>query len=368
MGSVKLKEKYTNWVKTLTPYDEKKVFVWLGPAGLGDKLTNLPAFRHLKTMYPDRKIVLYTEPLIFDLWKSCRYIDVAIPEGYIRGDQALNIMKEDMGIKAFWSFYEHHQKHIVASSVEYICNTEYTDDIPLEYELDVFDYDIPEIADHQATITNLARGKPIAGIAPAYTMYSRMWDVKYWEKLTTLLKSEGYYVVAFGGNNDLDPKNVDLNMCGKYKIRQVPHILDVVDVMFTLNSGMLHLASVNQTIPIVYISVGQFPPEIIAPFRNGELGGGPDKMLFINHDCQLKDQCFRQHIEETAINQQGRMFLERWKKEEGKDFDNEKDHGHLLQKYICWWYCNKVINKYSCSETLTPKKVMKEFLNWRSNE
>jgi len=361
---MKLREKYEKWVNTLTPYDEKKVIIWLAQAGLGDKLSNLPAFRHLKTMYPDKKIVLYTEPLVFDLWKSCRYIDVAIPEGYIRGEGALNIMKEDLGIRAFWSFYEHHQKHIVASSVEYICNTEYTPDIPLEYELDIFDYDIPEIAKHQEHLVDLAQGKPIAAIAPAYTMYSRMWDVTQWEKLTNLLKQQGYFVVALGGNNDLEPKNVDLNMCGKYPIRQVPHILDVFETVFTLNSGMLHLASVNQTIPMVYISVGQFPPEIIAPYRNGEIGGGPDKMLFVDHDCPLKDQCFREHIEETGINRQGRAFLERWKKEEREDF---QDDG-LLQKYICWWYCAKVMGKYSCGENLTPNKVMKAFLNWRKDD
>ena len=357
---MKLKEKYINWVKTLTPYDEKKVYVWLAQAGLGDKLSNLPAFRHLKTMYPDRKIVLYTESLVFDLWKSVRYIDVAIPEGYVRGEGALNITSEDVGIRAFWSFYEHHQKHIVASSVEYICNTEYSEDIPLEYELDIFDYDIPEIAKHQEKLVDLAKGKPIAAIAPAYTMYSRMWSSESWTKLTNLLKAEGYYVVAFGGNNDLDPKNVDLNMCGKYTIRHVPHILNVVESVICLNSGMLHLASVNQDVPIVYMSVGQFPPELICPYRHGKIF---HKTLVIDHDCQLKTQCFQQHINEQAINSQGRAFLERWKQEEGKDF---QDDG-LLQKHICWYYCNKILDKYKCSELISPQKVMKQFLQWRDN-
>jgi len=355
---MRLKEKYTNWVKTLTPYDEKRVYVWLSNAGLGDKISNLPAFRHLKKMYPDRKIVLYTEPLVFDLWKSCRYIDVAIPEGYVRGDAALHVRPEDIAIKAFWSFYEHHQKHIVASSVEYICNTEYTPDIPLEYELDIFDYDIPEIEAAKNELLDLAKGKPIVGIAPAYTMYSRMWDCSSWERLTKQLQHEGYFVVALGGNNDLDPKNVDINKCGKYKIRQVPHILDIFECVLTLNSGMLHLASVNQDVPMVYISVGQFPPELICPHRHGRIF---HKMLVIDHNCQLKNQCFHQHIEETAINSQGKAFLERWKKEENEDF---KDDG-LLQKYICWFYCNKILGKYKCAELISPQKVMKQFLKWR---
>jgi hypothetical protein len=356
-----LKEKYTNWVKTLTPYNDEKVYVWLAPAGLGDKLSNLPAFRHLKKMYPDKKIVLYTEPLCLDLWQSCKYIDVVIPEGYIRGESALNITDNDIGIKAFWSFLDHHQKHICASSVEYICNVDYTDDIPLEYELDIWERDLEKIQESKNELLELANGKPIVAIAPAYTMYSRMWSRENWSKLVNLLHNQGYFVVALGGNNDLKVENIDLNKCAKYPIRHVPRILDIFDCLFTLNSGLLHLGSVNQKVPIVYISVGQFPWNIIAPYRNGKLGGGPDKMLVIDHDCAVKDECFKNHIEETGINKQAQAFIDTWKRENNEDFVNDG----LLQKYICWNYCHLVLGKYRCSKLITPQRVIKEFLSWK---
>jgi ADP-heptose:LPS heptosyltransferase len=280
---------------------------------------------------------------------------------YIKGEPSLNIGKDDIAIRAWWSFYEHHQKHISKSSVEYICNTDYTDDIPLEYELDIFDYDVPKIVKAKEELIELSNGKPIVGIAPAYTMFSRMWSVEQWEKLTDLLHDEGYFVVALGGNNDLKPKNVDLYKCGKYPIRQIPHILGIFESLFTLNSGMLHLASVNQDLPIVYISVGQFPPELIAPYRHGRVGGGKERMLFIRHNCPAYKECFQEHIEEIGINRQANVFIDKWKRETGEDF---KDEG-LLQKYICWHYCKLVMNKYKCSKIITPQRVMERYKEWR---
>lgn len=354
-----LKGKFDRWIKTLSPYDKSKVYVWLAPAGLGDKITHLPAFRHLKKMYPERQVVLYTEPLVSELWKSCRYIDTIIPEDCIRGEGALYINPErDMGIRAWWSFYEHHQKHIVKSSVEHICNIDYSDDIPLDFELDVFGYDLPEIEKSKNKLTELARGKKIAVIAPAYTMFSRMWSVAYWETLTKYLKHRDYFVLALGGNNDLKIKNVDLDMCGKYPIRHVPHLLDIVDVVFTLNSGMLHLSSVNQKVPIVYISVGQFPPDLIAPYRNGKLADG---MLIIEHDCPLKAECFDEHITEKGINEQAQSFLNQLNAPlANKDMP-------LLQKFICWHYCKKVVEKYKCAEMIEPETVLSKFIEWKED-
>lgn len=357
----KIRDKYRAWVSTLTPYNEEKIYVWLGPAGLGDKISNLPAFRYLKKINPHKKIVLFTEPLVMDLWKSCRYIDVLIPEGYVRGEQALNINPErDKGIRAWWSFYEHHtvEDHIVKSSVRYICDVDECppeDEIDLTYELDIFDYDIPEIEKHKEELLNKADGKPIVGIAPTYTMFSRNWDFSYWEELSKMLKNEGFFVVSLGGNNDKKIKNVDLEKCGKYPIRQVPHILDIFESVFVVNSGMLHLASVNQDVPIVYMNVGQFPSNIIVPFRQNNIRGY--NTLILEHDCPLREQCFKNHIEEIGINQQASMFVERWKKETGEDF---ADDG-LLQKYICWHYCAKIMNKYSCGRMIKPKTVMRKF-------
>lgn len=367
-----LTKKYNEWIKTLFPHDEHKVFIWLGPAGLGDKISCLPAFRHLKRMHPDKKIVLYTESLSMEVWKSCRYIDYIIPEDCIKGPDALYVRNHktgpDISIKAWWSFFEHHQKHICKSNVEYICDTKYTEDIPLEYEMSIFEDDEFNICRFKEELFDKAKNKKIVGISPAYTMYSRMWSIESWQKLTQLLIDSGYFVVALGGNNDLDINWIYdksgsrvgmigynfLDMRNKYPIRIIPKILDIFDNVITLNSGMLHLASVNQNVPITYLNVGQFPAELIVPYRNGELF---HKVSVLEHDCPLKKDCFEGHITENKIRPMMFDFLNTYKKENGEEFPQDKIE--LMKKYICWHYCAKLVNKYSCSELITPERVIK---------
>lgn len=366
-----LTKKYNSWINTLFPHDEHKVFIWLGPGGLGDKISCLPAFRHLKRMYPDKKVVLFTESLSADVWKACRYIDYIIPEDCVKGPDALYIRNikdgPDLAIKAWWSFFEHHQKHICKSNIEHVCNTTYTEDIPLEYEMSIFDYDEFPISKLKEEILDKAKYKQIVGISPAYTMYSRMWSVESWQKLTQLLIKAGYFVVVFGGNNDLDiqwiyDKDVRTSLIGyncldlrdKIPIRWLPRVLDIFDNIITLNSGMLHLASVNQDVPITYLNVGQFPSELIVPYRRGTLF---HKVKVIEHDCPLKRECFEGHITETRIRPMMFDFLNTYKKENGEEFPNEKIE--LMKKYVCWHYCAKLVDKYSCSRLITPEMVVK---------
>ena len=96
------------------------------------------------------------------------------------------------------------------------------------------------------------------------------------------------------------------------------------------------------------------------PFRQDNIRGY--KTLITDHDCSLTDQCFKEHIEETGINQQAFAFMDQWKRETGEDFIDEEK---LLQKYICWNYCCKVLQKYSCGERIYPNTVIKKFLEWR---
>lgn len=352
---MELIKKYNEWVKTLFPYNDKKIFIWLFPGGLGDKISCFPAFRHLKKTYPDRKIVLYTEPLSIDIWKSCCYIDYIIPEDCVAPDGLFIRKNIDLANKACWSFFEHHQKHICKSNVEYICNTSYTNDIPLEYEMSYWQEDIDSIYKIQEGIDQKCKGKKVIGIAPAYTMYSRMWSKESWTKLTELLKEAGYYVVSLGGNNDLDISNIDLDLRNKIPIRMVPKVLDFFDNVITLNSGMLHLASVNQNVPITYLNVGQFPAELIVPYRKGKLF---HKVKVIEHNCPMKKECFQGHITETAIRPMMYDFLDNYKKETGEDYPEKRIE--LMKKYVCWHYCAKIIAKYSCSRLITPEMVMEK--------
>lgn len=136
-------------------------------------------------------------------------------------------------------------------------------------------------------------------------MYSRMWSKEYWIKLTKLLQENGYFVVSLGGNNDLKITNVDLDKRNLYEVRNLPRILDIFDNVITLNSGMLHIASINQDVKITYMNVGQFPAELIVPYRRGRLFHNVD---VIEQGCISKNECFMGHITETSIRPQMLRF------------------------------------------------------------
>ena len=361
---MELTRKYNKWIKTLFLHNEKRIFIWLGPAGLGDKISCLPAFRHLKKIFPDRKVVLYVESLSIDIWKSCRYIDYIIPEDCVINPDSLYIRKDfDLANKAWWSFFDHHQKHICKSNVEYICNTTYTDDIPLEYELDIWESDLELINREIDNLKEKSKGLPIIGISPTYTMYSRMWSKESWRKLKNLLVDAGYFVVALGGNNDLDVATIEtgyegfnfIDMRNKIPVRMVPRILDYFTNVITLNSGMLHLASVNQNVPITYLNVGQFPAELIVPYRKGKLF---HNVKVIEHNCPTKKECFEGHITESIIRPMMFEFLNTYKKENNVEFPEERID--LMKKYVCWHYCLRLMNKYECSKLITPEMVMEK--------
>ncbi len=359
----KFTDQYNYWIdNVLDRFEEKRLFIYLPSCGLGDKITCFPAFRHLKSLNKDKKIILITEPLAIDIWKLCRYIDIVIPEDSIRGPEAVMIKEEfDTGKICNWSFFEHHQNHVIKSCVIHICGPESIDDldnIDLTYQFSIYEEDLAGIKQFQDELLYKAKGRKLVAIAPANTMLSRMWPANYWAKLTEQLQKNNFYVVALGGKNDLEIKKVDFDARNKYPIRIIPRILDVFEYLVQINSGMLHIGSVNQDIKMVHLNTGQYPEHIMLPFRKNN--NIYHNRIVINHSCPDKYECFYGHLTEQQIRKQSNDYSNEFKIETGQDLPIEQQM--LLQKFTCWYYCLREKDKYMCNKQITPERVIEQMI------
>lgn len=327
--------------------------------GLGDIISLIPTIRALKRKYPDRELIVITYFQNIDVFAYCPYVDYIVPCDIIQDwPTGLKITSEDEIFALTHSFLSQHKDHIVRSPISEIGRMS-PEGVPLEYELSVREFDFPIIKQYQQKLRNLAKGKKIVGIGPAITMYSRMYPKSHWRELTRILQENGYFVVSLGHKCDLEV-DVDFDARDLYPVRYIPKILDIFDAVFVVNSGMMHVAAINSHVHIVLLNVGQFPAELIVPWRKGKIG---HNTTIIKHDCPITHTCLMDHLTEKGINAQCSDFINRWEKETRKEFP--ADEGLLPIKFTCWKYCNKDHNKYSCSN-LNPQKVFQAFRQRKS--
>jgi ADP-heptose:LPS heptosyltransferase len=323
--------------------------------GLGDMITLIPTIRLLKKNNPDKELIVVTWFQNIDILAYCDYVDYIVPIDIMNEDWkvSVNFNQEDKVFSLIHSFLEQHKDHIVKSPISEIAKMS-PEGANLEFELSVRDFDLPVIEEHKKKLLDLAKGKKIVGLGAAITMYSRMYPQKHWQELTNILRANNYFVVTLGHASDMN-LDVDFDARGLYPIRHIPKILDVFDSVFVVNSGMMHLAGVNQDVHLVILSVGQFPAELVVPFRHGKLS---HNSTIIRHTCPIVNKCFKDHITEVGINEQCNDFINRWQQESRRDFPVEE--GRLPIKFICWKYCNKKTNKFSCSD-MSPALVYEAF-------
>lgn len=352
-------EHFQTWLHSVIKLVDlsSKIFIYLPDCGIGDRISCFPAFRILKKLNEDKKIILITSEIGIDVFKLCKYIDFVVPaEIFLEGPKSIFLRQgKDDGRICNWTFYEHHQQHVVKSAVKYIAGVDPNecDNYDLTYEFSVRDYHIEKAEVVKNELLEKSSGKKIIGIAPANTMLSRMWPVNYWEKLTMLLKKEfNSYVVSIVGPNDLNVSNVDYVV--RTDVAVVPLILDIFANLITVSSGMLHIGSVNQEVKMTYLNIGQFPADLLLPFRkNNDIYYN---RIIIEHNCPYKKQCFMGHITNVEINKQLEKYEKEYIMDTGRIFP--KDQFALLQKYTCWHYCYKPFDKYSCSKLIHPEDVL----------
>ncbi len=358
-----IKEKYVKWRNT-TILPDKTTRIWVifeyEGGGVGDVIMQLPAFRYLKRTNPNAKLLVFADDRYLEVYKYCRYIDSIVHKNPYTTTDMLSIRDTDKVLVVKGKPYGRDSNHqsIVQWEFERICNVKHRPNISLDYEMSVHESDLDKIEDHRQKILGMADGKKIVGLGPAFTFCHKMWQTQYWEELTDMLHEAGYFVVALGITKDLYVANVDFDAKGLYPIRYIPRILNIFDAVFVTNSGMLHIAGINQDVKLILIGCGPYDSEKYQLYRHGQLGY---KMVIIQHNCpQRKDCLFHGFIKENDQRiDLTEQLMAQWKQETGTTFPEERFHD--MHKYVSWSYCYKEKDRFECSTSITPEMAFKGF-------
>lgn len=373
--SIPVINNYYHWRDTtMLPANNKNLYIYFQyeGGGLGDTIMQIPAFRYLKKMNPEHNLIVLVDDRYLTTYNYCKYIDYALPVKYVyvqlpdgsRGGLHIKKNPDDIFLEATGNLLTHLQGHILHAEFERITKVPYTDDIPLDYEISVPYSELKDIEKSKKEILRLANGRKIVAIGPAFTFIHKMWQTSYWERLVDLLHEKDYFVMSLGATKDLYVGNIDLDAKGIYPIHHIPSILEVAEAIFVLNSGMLHVAGINQDIKIVLISPGPFPPQKYLLYRHGKMG---HNMIYIGHDCEEKDNCLKYGFNPNPnINLRvlgAEELIKQWEQEQKSKFP--VNDVHHAKKFVTWHYCYKNENQFECTKKVTPEKVMKAFVDFK---
>jgi hypothetical protein len=337
---------------------------WCG--GLGDAIIRIPALRALRKRYPNDEIVVMGWLCHADVFSYCDYIDYYLPVDIVEGAwvNAYNITSEerthifDPNHNALNIYNEHDIKKGIRQLL-----LDFPDNEPLDLELSIRNCDIEIINELQKNLLEKANGKKIVAICPAVTCYSRMWPATRWQELTNILRENGYFVVSVGSKEDLDI-NVDFDGRGAYPVHHIPKILEIFDTIFTVDSGMIYAAAINQDVHIVKIKVGQYSSKYHTPYRHGEL---EYNTTIVGHDCPFYKKCYLGFFSGEKECQM-EEFFNRWRME-NNDLPQEEAwsfrRSASLDNYIYWNYCYKSTEKYACA-SISAEDVYNAFIQKKS--
>jgi hypothetical protein len=322
-----------DWLKTLQK-GKPKAFINLESAsGIGDFLNSTSAIRHFKEAHPDHILTVVVDDFFKnEVLKNNPYIDFLVPAM----NTDVHFSKDDIAMKPVWSFYEQHQHGHVCQSYNYYINGKHYDDLTMEMFTNEKDRSYVE-----SVAVGLHKEKPLVAVSPAYTMYNRTFRKEDWQKLVNILAKDNT-VVSVGGATDFELENV-IDLRCKFKINQLPYFFEFVKEVWTVCSGMLHIAGCNPQVKIKMLSVGEFPSELHVPYRNGQVGWNCD---VIEHECPYKQKCYEGHIKETEYQKQLKTNIMKF----GADEPLER-----IKKYTAWHYCIKPTDKYSCARFVAKR-------------
>lgn len=309
--------------------------------GLGDKLNMTAAIRHYARKHTDEEITLLIDGFVPEIFRGNPYISY-VSNFYTTQPR---VSKQDKVINLNWSYYEQHQHGHVCQSYCHFMLGNYENDLTME----VFpsQYDINFV---KRIIESLSLKKPAILISPTWTMKNRALSREFWQEFANRM-GDRYEVISVGSHKDYKIDNVH-DLRGVFAVNQIPSVMDYVEAVFCVQTGMLHLAGCNPKVKIVNFSSGEFPSEMHLPYRNGEVGW---KCEVIEHDCPIKKECFDGHIGESII----RPMVEENIKKYGSKHDIK-----AIRKYTAFNYCAKKEDKYICSKQIEHKVLNELIPRW----
>jgi ADP-heptose:LPS heptosyltransferase len=275
----------------------KKIAV-LRANALGDFIVTLPAFKAIRSTYPNAEIVLLGKPwhkefLIKDRSPIDRVVVVPVKKG-IR-----NEINQDENIDELEHFFREMQQEQFDLAISFQGNgtsanpflkrlkarltvglwTEGAEKVDrylnyyyyqsetirfievagligakpasLEPEINVLDKDLNEIVDFVESLES----KPFVVLHPVATDIRRMWPVENYAPLADALVERGFEVVFSGSKEDAvvvesimaDMKHEAISACGNMSLGGLAALLSKADLMISADTGPLHLARAVNT-------------------------------------------------------------------------------------------------------------------------
>jgi heptosyltransferase-2 len=205
-----------------------------------------------------REIKLNKYTHILDIQKNIRSILVTIGSGAIVSGFSKKLLARDILIRFGLNIY----KEIKPVYLRYfesaaILGVEY-DGKGTEVFPDTSEQDkIAEIL----SLNNVNAGAPILVIAPGAQWENKRWPAEFYAMAAdTFCKQTGYYPVLIGGTGDVEicisvqnlMKSPSLNLAGKLSLMGSASMLGRGSMVFTNDTGMLHMAQAMKT-PVVAI-------------------------------------------------------------------------------------------------------------------
>jgi len=247
-----------------------KILVLVGSQSLGDTLCALPTIKKLSEIYNKIIHVFTYQP---ELFKNVPYITLSDNYDVDEGDLLIESFRPDLFVHTRTDI---RQLHAISSGFQLL---------PEEMNIDFF-------PDKYVEIENLPEKYIV--IHPSKTWPSRTWEPERWKELITKLNNVNIPVVVIGKDSsevgtyyiDKPVYNIEvengLNLINKLNIHQTWHILNMAEMIVTMDSGILHLAGTTDT-HILQLG-SSVHPQFRAPYRKGKQSY---KYSYISGECNI---------------------------------------------------------------------------------
>jgi len=166
----------------------------------------------------------------------------------------------------------------------------------------------------------LGDASPFLALCPGTTWQSKHWPAQRWARVGDSLVKEGHRVVFLGADRDIPAvreikrfmREPHLDLTGKTDVRELAGILERAELVISVDSGAMHLATAVDT-PVLAL-FGPTNPQTLGPYGDGH------RVIYKKASCSpCRDKsCSRgscmELIEEEEVLEAAKEMLEerRW--------------------------------------------------------
>ena len=275
----------------------KKICV-MHRASIGDTLLATPAYRAIKTVYPNAKLVVITSRLGNELLYGNPYIDKLV--AYEKGDSVISVLREIWRADVALIFAHHYRNALYAflalipkrigRGKDFI-NCRLSDKNELKYEplkylnitqqigVNTSDLSLHRpmpSEDEQKRVRQLIdnfRDNPeqkVVIIVPYSLASKKDWAAENYRKIIHRLKGKEILPVVLGGKDNREQIANEfpeaINMAGETNLRESAELIALADLQLCGCTAMLHVCSTTDT-PVIAM-YGPTDPEQWAPRGN----------------------------------------------------------------------------------------------------